>query len=38
MKKAEEDVTGSDEISEKVEMAGWGVEEAQQANKRDASA
>jgi hypothetical protein len=38
MKKAEQDVTGSGEVSEKVEMAGWGVEEAQQANKRDASA
>ena len=37
MKKAEHDVTGSDQISEHVEMAGWGVEEADKANKMDAS-
>lgn len=37
MKKAEHDVTGSDQVSEHVEMAGWGVEEADKANKMDAS-
>lgn len=37
MRAAEEEVTGSDKISDGVEMAGWGVEEAEQANKRDAS-
>ena len=37
MKKAEHDMTGSDQVSEHVEMAGWGVEEADEANKMDAS-
>lgn len=37
MKQAERDMTGSDDISEHVEMAGWGVEEAEEANKKDAS-
>lgn len=37
MKKTEHDITGSEEISEHVEMAGWGVEEAAKANKSEAS-
>lgn len=37
MKKAEPDVAGSDVVSEGVEMAGWGVEEATAQNKKDAS-
>lgn len=37
MKKAEHEATGSEEISEHVEMAGWGVEEASERNKKDAS-
>lgn len=37
MKQAEREITGSDEISEHVEMAGWGVEEATEANKKEAS-
>jgi hypothetical protein len=37
MKKPEHDMTGSDQISEHVETAGWGVEEADKANKMDAS-
>lgn len=37
MKQAEQDITGGDQISEHVEMAGWGVEEAEQANKKEAS-
>ena len=37
MKKAESEMTGSDEISEHVEMVGWGVDEASEANKKDAS-
>jgi hypothetical protein len=37
MKKAEHDVTGNQEISEHVEMAGWGVEEATERNKSEAS-
>ena len=37
MKNAEREITGDDEISEHVEMVGWGVEEASEANKRDAS-
>lgn len=28
---------GNDNISDKVEMAGWGVEEAQERNKEEAS-
>ncbi|KAF7892388.1 uncharacterized protein EAF01_010468 [Botrytis porri] len=37
MKKASQDVTGSDKLGDGVEMAGWGVEEAEERNKRDAS-
>jgi len=37
MKKAEKDMTGGDQISEGAEMAGWGVEEAEQRNKSEAS-
>lgn len=38
MKTTEKEATGDNEISEKVEMAGWGVEEAEKANsKADAS-
>lgn len=37
MRKAEQDITGSDNISDGVEMAGWGVEEAEEKNKKDAS-
>ncbi|EPE29504.1 hypothetical protein GLAREA_00664 [Glarea lozoyensis ATCC 20868] len=37
MKKTEKDVTGDDSINETVEMAGWGVEEAEAKNKKDAS-
>ena len=37
MKKTEHDITGGDQVSEHVEMAGWGVEEADKANKMDAS-
>jgi hypothetical protein len=34
---AERQMTGKQEVSEHVEMAGWGVEEAQARNKKDAS-
>lgn len=37
MKKAEKDVTGQEAISDGVEMAGWGVEEADAKNKSEAS-
>ncbi|PQE19131.1 peptide alpha-N-acetyltransferase protein [Rutstroemia sp. NJR-2017a BBW] len=37
MKQAEKDAAGSEKITEGVEMAGWGVEEAEEANKKDAS-
>ncbi|KAF7953299.1 hypothetical protein EAE96_006510 [Botrytis aclada] len=37
MQKASQEVTGSDKLGEGVEMAGWGVEEAEERNKRDAS-
>ena len=37
MKKGEKEVTGNQERSEHVEMAGWGVEEADEKNKADAS-
>ncbi|TGO66110.1 hypothetical protein BOTNAR_0068g00250 [Botryotinia narcissicola] len=37
MQKASHDVTGSDKLGDGVEMAGWGVEEAEERNKRDAS-
>jgi hypothetical protein len=37
MKKAERDMAGSNEIGEHVEMVGWGVEEASERNKIEAS-
>jgi len=37
MKKAEQDMTGGETINDGVEMAGWGVEEAEAANKKDAN-
>ncbi|KAH6712806.1 hypothetical protein BKA61DRAFT_61708 [Leptodontidium sp. MPI-SDFR-AT-0119] len=37
MKKAEQEFTGDDVVSDAVEMAGWGVEEATEKNKKDAS-
>lgn len=37
MKKAEKDVTGQEAICDGVEMAGWGVEEADAKNKSEAS-
>lgn len=37
MKKAESDMTGSQRVNEHVEMAGWGVEEATERNKSEAS-
>ncbi|RDW62698.1 peptide alpha-N-acetyltransferase [Coleophoma crateriformis] len=37
MKQAEHDVTGKEHINDGVEMAGWGVQEATEKNKRDAS-
>ena len=37
LKKAEHDLAGSDDFSEGVEMAGWGVEEAEKQNKAEAS-
>jgi len=37
MKNAEREVTGQEKINEDVEMAGWGVEEATERNKKDAS-
>lgn len=37
MKKAELDLTGKEDVNDAAEMAGWGVEEAQERNKRDAS-
>lgn len=37
MKKTEYDIEGSNQVSEHVDMAGWGVEEADKANKMDAS-
>ena len=37
MKKAEHEIIGTDDISEGVEMAGWGVEEAEKQNKAEAS-
>lgn len=37
VKKAETDTLGSDDISDKVEMAGWGVEKASERNKETAS-
>lgn len=37
MKKAERDLTGSDKVNDGVEMATWGIEEAEERNKTDAS-
>jgi hypothetical protein len=37
MKKTEEKMTGDDNVNETVEMASWGVEEAEANNKKDAS-
>ncbi|KFY52442.1 hypothetical protein V496_08447 [Pseudogymnoascus sp. VKM F-4515 (FW-2607)] len=37
MHSAEEEITGSDDLSDVVDMAGWGVEEAQRENKKEAS-
>ncbi|KAK2625416.1 hypothetical protein QTJ16_004728 [Diplocarpon rosae] len=37
MKTAEQEFTGNDAVSEGVEMSGWGVEEATENNKKDAS-
>ena len=37
LKKAEHEITGSEDFSEGVEMAGWGVEEAEKKNKAEAS-
>lgn len=37
MKKTERDATGNNDASEHIEMAGWGVEEAEERNKADAS-
>jgi len=37
MKQAEQDITGGQQVNEHVEMAGWGVEEAEERNKKDAS-
>ena len=37
MKKEEHALAGNNEVSDHVEMAGWGVEEAEKANKSEAS-
>jgi N-terminal acetyltransferase 2 len=37
MKKAEHEATGAEEINDHIEMAGWGVEEAEQKHKAGAS-
>jgi hypothetical protein len=37
VKKAAHDVPGGDEVNDGVEMAGWGVEEAERKNKAEAS-
>ncbi len=37
VKQAERQMTGKQDVSDHVEMAGWGVEEAQERNKKDAS-
>ncbi|KFY74527.1 hypothetical protein V499_05453 [Pseudogymnoascus sp. VKM F-103] len=37
MHSAEETITGNDDVSDAVDMAGWGVEEAQRQNKKEAS-
>lgn len=37
VKQAEVRAHGDDDISDRVEMAGWGVQEAQERNKKEAS-
>lgn len=37
MHSTEEEITGKDDVSDVVDMAGWGVEEAQRENKKEAS-
>ena len=37
MKKSSQEVPGGNEVNEGVEMAGWGVEEAERANNKEAS-
>ena len=37
VKQAERQMTGKQDVSDHVEMAGWGVEEAQERNRKDAS-
>jgi len=37
VKQAERQMTGNQDVSDHVEMAGWGVEEARERNKKDAS-
>lgn len=37
VRQAEHDMTGGDKINDGVEMAGWGVEEATEKHKKDAS-
>jgi N-terminal acetyltransferase 2 len=37
VKRAERQMTGKQDVSDHVETAGWGVEEAKERNKRDAS-
>lgn len=37
MKKAEQDTIGGERVNDAVEMAGWGVEEAEKKHKAEAS-
>jgi N-terminal acetyltransferase 2 len=37
VKHAEREMTGKEAVTDHVEMVGWGVEEAQERNKKDAS-
>lgn len=37
VKQAERQMTGNGDVTEHVEMAGWGVQEAQERNKQNAS-
>lgn len=37
VKQAERKITGKQDVTDHVEMAGWGVQEAQERNKKDAS-
>jgi N-terminal acetyltransferase 2 len=37
MKKAEQDATGGERINDTVDMAGWGVEQAEKKHKAEAS-